>query len=139
MSEQASSLLPDLLPRQAALQAELEKEREMVVELAACDPQEISDYRAAINEQKYVHSAARRERLTWLITCSSAIASFRKDLSEATIKLSDQTSKLEKLCAVKAEHTTAIISARGRCDRFTRSDVIRLQGVFEAAYTERPG
>jgi kinetochore protein Spc7/SPC105 len=59
---------------------------------------------------------------------SSAIASFTKDLSEASTKLSDQNAKLDKLRAVKAEHTTAINLARGRCDRFTRSDVIRLQG-----------
>ncbi len=52
ISEQAEALLPDLRSRQAALQAELEKERETVAELAACDPQEIADYRAAINEQK---------------------------------------------------------------------------------------
>ena len=54
MTEQASTLLPNLRARQAALQAELEKERETVAEITACDPQEVADYRAAINEQRYV-------------------------------------------------------------------------------------
>lgn len=54
MTEQATALLPDLRARQAAVQAELEKERQAVAELAACDPQEVADYRAGINEQKWV-------------------------------------------------------------------------------------
>ncbi len=52
MTEQATVLLLELRARRAALQAELEKEREIAADLAACDPQEIADYRAAINEQK---------------------------------------------------------------------------------------
>ena len=52
MGERARTLLPSLRARQAALQAELEREREAVAELAGCDQQELADYRAAIAEQK---------------------------------------------------------------------------------------
>ena len=133
MTEQATALLPDLHARRAVLQAELEKERDMAAELAGCDPQEIADYRAAINEQKWVLASHRPCRSLIMTSYSSAIASFTKDLAEATQKLSGQTSKLDKLLAVKAEHTAAINLARGRCDRFTRSDVVRLQGLCPAA------
>jgi small-conductance mechanosensitive channel len=52
MEEQVTTLLPELEERYAALQIELEKERQTVAELDQCDKSELAEYRAAISEQK---------------------------------------------------------------------------------------
>lgn len=52
MEEQVVTLLPELQERYAALQIELEKERQLVAELDQCDQSELAEYRAAISEQK---------------------------------------------------------------------------------------
>jgi predicted nucleic acid-binding Zn-ribbon protein len=49
------------------------------------------------------------------------------ETSDSVSKLNDLKSKLAEYEAQVLEHTTAIASARGRCDEFTRGDVGRLQ------------
>ena len=51
LEQAADALLPDLQARLAALQSELEKEREMVREVAECDQEELADLKAGIAEQ----------------------------------------------------------------------------------------
>jgi len=51
LEQAADALLPDLQARLAALQNELEKEREMVREVAECDQEELADLKAGIAEQ----------------------------------------------------------------------------------------
>lgn len=50
--EVSDTLLPDLRARKAELEAELAKHRAQVAEIAACDPEELADLKAAVVEQK---------------------------------------------------------------------------------------
>jgi len=49
------------------------------------------------------------------------------ETAESVSRLNDLKSKLAEYESQVLEHTTAIASARGRCDEFTRGDVGRLQ------------
>ena len=49
------------------------------------------------------------------------------ETAESVSKLNHLKSKLAEYESQVLEHTTAIASARGRCDEFTRGDVGRLQ------------
>ncbi|WVQ95379.1 hypothetical protein IAU59_002476 [Kwoniella sp. CBS 9459] len=111
-NEELTALIPDLKARQAALQAELVKEREIVAEIAACDQSELVGYKEGIAEQ------------------SSQIAVFSAELEESTAKLAALTSKLNELNATKQECVAAISHAKSQCDQFTRSDAIRLQEEY---------
>lgn len=51
MQEQTNTLLPDLRKRLAVLKEELEREREAVHEIEACDQEELKALREAITEQ----------------------------------------------------------------------------------------
>jgi len=51
MEQQADELLPELQARLESLEAELQKERATVGEIAQCDQDELSDFKAAIAEQ----------------------------------------------------------------------------------------
>ncbi|WWD20877.1 hypothetical protein CI109_105354 [Kwoniella shandongensis] len=112
MNEQVASLLPDLKARQAALQVELAREREIVAEIAACDQQELASYKEGIAEQ------------------GAQIAVFSAELAESSAKLNSITTKLEELNAKKQDHVAAIAHAKSQCDQFTRSDAIRLQEEY---------
>ncbi|WVF67854.1 hypothetical protein IAT40_002615 [Kwoniella sp. CBS 6097] len=112
LNNELASLNADLKARQAALQAELVKEREIVAEIAACDQSELVGYKEGIAEQ------------------SSQIAVFRVELEEYTAKLTALTTKLDELNAIKQECVTAISHAKSQCDQFTRSDAIRLQEEY---------
>ncbi|EIW69319.1 hypothetical protein TREMEDRAFT_71597 [Tremella mesenterica DSM 1558] len=111
---QTETLLPDLQARAAALREELGKEREMVKAVAECDQEELADFRAAIAEQNI------------------QIAGFTTELSDGQIKLGTLTTKLDELRDKKSELLMAITTARNMCDRFTRSDVIRLRDEYDS-------
>lgn len=54
MNAQADAFLPQLRDRARLLRAELERERAVVVDIEACDQDELAEWRTVINEQKYV-------------------------------------------------------------------------------------
>jgi len=63
------------------------------------------------------------------------------ETAESVSKLNDLKSKLAEYESQVLEHTTAIASARGRCDEFTRGDVGRLQRMslsFHLRYIPSP-
>ncbi|WVR08768.1 hypothetical protein IAU60_005826 [Kwoniella sp. DSM 27419] len=112
MDEQIERLLPDLKARQAALHAELIKEREVVAEIAACDQSELASFKEGITEM------------------DAQIAVFKDELQESSTKLSTLKSKLGELNATKRDAVAAISHAKSQCDQFTRSDAIRLQEEY---------
>ncbi|WVQ86169.1 hypothetical protein IAT38_008337 [Cryptococcus sp. DSM 104549] len=112
MNEQAAALLPDLRARQAELQAELAREREVVAEIASCDQEELASYKEGIAEQNV------------------AINGFKAELGDAKTKLAALTAKRDELSASKHESIAAIAHAKSQCDQFTRSDAIRLQEEY---------
>ncbi|WVW80635.1 hypothetical protein I302_102621 [Kwoniella bestiolae CBS 10118] len=114
LQEQTDAILPDLKARQAALQAELEKEREIVADIAACDQQELISLKEGITEQ------------------GTQINMFNSELEESTAKLTALTSKLEELISTKRECVAAIQYAKSQCDQFTRSDAVRLQEEYNS-------
>ncbi|OCF35950.1 hypothetical protein I316_02445 [Kwoniella heveanensis BCC8398] len=116
LNDQLSDLIPDLKAKQAALQAELAKEREVVAKIAACDQSELLGYKEGIAEQ------------------STQIAMFTAELEESSAKLSALTTKLNELNATKQECVTAISHAKSQCDQFTRSDAIRLQEELDSMH-----
>ncbi|WRT70897.1 uncharacterized protein IL334_007896 [Kwoniella shivajii] len=114
LSEHAGVVLPDLKARQAALKAELERERGIVAEIAACDQQELASLKEGIAEQ------------------GAQITSFNAELEESAAKLSALSTKLEELNSTKKDCTNAIQHAKSQCDQFTRSDAIRLQEEYNS-------
>ncbi|WWC72755.1 uncharacterized protein I206_106719 [Kwoniella pini CBS 10737] len=114
LREQTDSILPDLKARQAALQAELEKERQIVAEIAECDQQELASLKEGIAEQ------------------GAQINIFGSELEESTTKLAALSSKLEELNSTKRECVNAIQHAKSQCDQFTKSDAIRLREEYNS-------
>jgi hypothetical protein len=61
------------------------------------------------------------------LTSRKALDDQNAETAESISKLNDLKSKLAEYESQCLEHTTAIASAKGRCDEFTRGDVGRLQ------------
>lgn len=61
------------------------------------------------------------------LTSRKALDDQNAETAESITKLNDLKSKLAEYESQCLEHTTAIASAKGRCDEFTRGDVGRLQ------------
>ncbi|WVO16910.1 hypothetical protein L204_104596 [Cryptococcus depauperatus] len=112
ITEQTTALLPQLRARQIELQAELQKERDAVVEIATCDQGELATYKEAIAEQ------------------SAQINNFSTELADSKSKLFILTCKLQELNAKRQESVAAINHAKSQCDQYTRSDAIRLQEEY---------
>ena len=51
LEREAAELLPQLEARSAALEAELQREKETIAQLAECDPGELQDLHMAMDEQ----------------------------------------------------------------------------------------
>ena len=110
MEKQASSILPSLEDRLAALEQELESERKSVAEITACDQEELADLRAGIAEQ------------------SVQISGFTAELEDSSAKLDVLLGKLSELEEKKAMFEDRANVARSKCDQFTRSDALRIKG-----------
>jgi hypothetical protein len=61
------------------------------------------------------------------LTSRKALDDQNAETADSVSKLNDLKSKLMEYESQCLEHTTAIASAKGRCDEFTRGDVGRLQ------------
>ena len=72
---------------------------------------------------KEEHERRKRKALT----SRKALDDQNAETAESISKLNDLKSKLAEYDQQVLEHTTAIASAKGRCDEFTRGDVGRLQ------------
>lgn len=59
------------------------------------------------------------------------------EFSELSTKLADLRNKLADQNAVRSEHESAIVSARSKCDEYTKSDVSKLQRRFRIALASR--
>ncbi|WWC65016.1 uncharacterized protein I303_107630 [Kwoniella dejecticola CBS 10117] len=114
LNEETESILPALKARQAALQAELERERQIVAEIAECDQQELASLKEGIAEQ------------------GTQINVFNSELEESTSKLAALTTKLQELNSTKKECVHAIQHAKSQCDQFTKSDAIRLREEYNS-------
>jgi hypothetical protein len=69
----------------------------------------------------------RKEKRARELTSRKALDDQNAETAESISKLNDLKSKLGEYESQCLEHTTAIASAKGRCDEFTRGDVGRLQ------------
>jgi hypothetical protein len=61
------------------------------------------------------------------LTSRKALDDQNAETADSVSKLNDLKTKLAEYESQCLEHTTAIASAKGRCDEFTRGDVGRLQ------------
>ncbi|KAL1412464.1 hypothetical protein Q8F55_000209 [Vanrija albida] len=112
--EVSDSLLPDLRARKAELEAELAKHRAQVAEIAACDPEELADLKAAVVEQNV------------------EIERFRSELETKTAKNEELSTRLTELTSEAGQHNAALEVARSMCDQFMPSDVIRLEREWKS-------
>lgn len=108
-AEVADALLPDLEQRHASLSAELEANRAQVAEIAACDPTELSDLKAAVVEQE------------------EEISRFSAELDAKQRQLAELEREAAELERAEREHDAALSVARSLCDEHTPSDVRRLR------------
>jgi hypothetical protein len=78
-------------------------------------------------EEKKREEAQERRKERKRLTSRKALDDQNAETAESISKLNDLKSKLAEYESQCLEHTTAIVSAKGRCDEFTRGDVGRLQ------------
>lgn len=60
------------------------------------------------------------------------VATFTAEYNDASEKLEAVLSKLDRVSKEKKEHVSAIEAAKGLCDQYTRSDVLKLKGKLRS-------